>query len=27
MALMAMIADRIIQAWAGQKKRDLGLVD
>jgi glycine betaine/proline transport system permease protein len=27
MALMAMIADRIIQAWAKQKKRDLGLVD
>ena len=26
MALMAMIADRIIQAWSQQKKRDLGLV-
>ncbi|MBN33218.1 MAG: glycine/betaine ABC transporter permease [Rhodospirillaceae bacterium] len=25
MALMAMIADRIIQAWALQKKRDLGI--
>ena len=25
MALMAMIADRIIQAWAASKKRDLGL--
>lgn len=25
MALMAMIADRIIQAWSAQKKRDLGL--
>ncbi len=25
MALIAMIADRIIQAWASQKKRDLGL--
>ena len=25
MALMAMIADRIIQAWAARKKRDLGL--
>ena len=27
MALMAMVADRIIQAWAKQKKRDLGLVE
>ena len=27
MALIAMIADRIIQAWAAQKKRDLGIVD
>jgi glycine betaine/proline transport system permease protein len=27
MALMAMVADRIIQAWAMQKKRDLGLVE
>jgi len=25
MALMAMIADRIIQSWAAQKKRDLGI--
>ena len=27
MALMAMVADRVIQAWAKQKKRDLGLID